>query len=99
MTTFPENLPRWNQRQKKRQRLQRVSGVVLLAASAGGAAFWGNRLWPARGTGWVVCVLLAAVPLALWLLLDCPRGESSARKNLRFLTWTKQRRAAWCCWR
>lgn len=82
MTTFPKNLPRWNQRQKKRQRLQRVSGVVLLAASAGGAAFWGNRLWPARGTGWVVCVLLAAVPLALWLLLDCPPRREQRPEEL-----------------
>ncbi len=82
MTSFPENLPRWNQRQKKRQRLQRVSGVVLLAASAGGAAFWGNRLWPARGTGWVVCVLLAAVPLALWLLLDCPPRREQRPEEL-----------------
>lgn len=72
MISFPENLPRWDSRQKTRQWLQQGAGGVVMIASVVGAAFWWVRLAPAPGAPLVAGILLTALPLGLWLLLDCP---------------------------
>lgn len=78
MKPFPENLPRWERREAARQRRQQIAGVVMLAATASGAITWGIRL----SSPGVAGILLLALPLGLWLLLDCPARRSQRPEEL-----------------
>lgn len=82
MISFPDDLPRWDSRQKIRQRLQQGAGGVVMLASVGGAAFWWGRLAPSHGALLVAGILLTALPLGLWLLLDCPAQRDQRHDEL-----------------